>query len=317
MAAANGIIRNIRDNAPSLGVILFAGFIFLAFSARDSTVLKKEQRPEFLNFTVGFYKDGGDRAGSGAYFEALRKELELAFHGHGRVEFKVYGTCEQLCEALRDDSIQIGGELSPIEYTENYDDYGFQPLVGIEYGGQAHYYSVLFVPDGQDKEVGNHKFEQGQDNVGYLKCLLDNYDRYQIAYVNDRSSASGYMYPRSYLLHHGFDQRNCQPLKSGSDIYRRVLDLDTDSGCIAGFVAEFRFKGYQRCDTISDTACDTSHIECRFPGDRYARPIIIDKSDPIPNGVFVISNRFSHDRTRISESGLAALIRIWKTIKEV
>ena len=67
---------------------------------------------------------------------------------------------------------------------------------------------------------------------------------------------------------------------------------------IAGFLADFRLDRYKK-KYREET--------------NYYEPLIIDKSDPIPNGVFVISNAAANK----NEAQMEEIVRIWKTVRPV
>lgn len=362
------LLPNLVANAWPLVIILSFVFILMAFLDQGETVTGDPFGGDQWELRVGFYKRGLDEreyfedAGGEASKEQLVFKLRKALKANnGRLNDLYYGDFGDLLERLESGAIDVAGELSPIEYVDNYRRYNFSPLVGIEYNDKAFYHSILFVRGGVDfcEQVG-------RDNVRLIVDSTTSRER-QILYSDDEGSASGYYYPLSYLLEHDISESRAKRLPLDADIFLKVLELGKPSEpnekngqnngtatqpterreCaadrnrsrfVAGFLADFRLDKYEKqvecrqewnkwrvehkgsSDLQTEWKEDPKSKDCKKPWEiddsfsNCTKALRVDKSDPIPNGVFVVSNVF---RKKFGKERLAALIGVWKTVRPV
>lgn len=144
--------------------------------------------------------------------------------------------------------------------------------------------------------------------------------------------------------------RDAKALNEYDDIYKAVLEKSEDHKFVAGFITDFRYdkklndkklkdkeEGYTKYETVlrksgEDTEIARFETDSRYDNllevikaderrevdrekykdkyDKYYDPFIVDKSSPIPHGVFVISKK---------RKGLKIdkLVRLWKSVKDV
>ena len=297
---AEQIVKNLRLNLQSLGIILvfMVGYVAFATKSDLSSNPAQKQRP----ITVGLFKDI-DEDVLGYFWELTNKLRPVLESECESVDFVPFNELDQLCDRLKKGEIDIAGELTPIQYVENYAENGFKPFLGIEYDGSPYYHSVLFAPNDVDDRFNiTLKDMPGRDNLETIINLIRKHNC-TIA-LKERPSTSGYYYPISYLLDKGIDLSDIKDkrkeLKDHKRIYREVLIKNPKNAFIAGFLANYRFRRYKE---------DPNSVF--LDGEDYYEPFIIDKSDPIPNGVFVISKR------AIEELDEDKLIRIWKTVQNI
>jgi len=286
-------------------MIVFLSVITVgAFMLKQSTPSIETLQDKF-SLVIGLYKAEKDEK---EYFSALIKALEAKeISALFNPRFKYYSDLEELCDDMLDGKVDIAGELSPIEYVKNYRAYKFKPFLGIEYDGRAFYHAVFFAPN--DATLFIHHFEEkpGHDNLKLVKSLLEDlkYDA-KILFLGKKSSTSGYYYPRSYFIDQKIRFAWTKAFNNHENIYKEVLKKDGKQDLknseakryIAGFLADFRLKYYK------DKYCKETNCY---------EPLIIDKSDPIPNGVFVISNAAANK----NEAQMEEIVRIWKTVRPV
>ncbi len=313
------LFYNVRQNAlPLLLIIVVAGIVG-GFQLRGVLTEPDSGDAEAVTLTIRLYK-GGKSANE--QFGKLKVALEKAFNKEENgfiLDIKFEPNLQALCRDLDEGDVDIGGELSPIEYVNTYRSHKFSPLLGIEFNGSAYYYSVLFVRN--DREFDGTTFGKGlgEDNlrrimelVGPLKDDRDGDDdgmKRVVAYSADQSSTSGYWYPKSYLLRHDVHSEHLKELAKHRDIYEKVI---CKGDYVAGFLAEFRLDIYKS----EQEQCEGYPKPLNL---KKFEPLIVDKSAPIPNGVFVISKaakqRFS--RGPKGNTALDRLVRVWKTVKDV
>ncbi len=230
------------------------------------------------------------------------------------VEFKYYNHIEgrdQLGEALKSGDVHIAGELSPIEFNKFYKGYKFNALLGIEYNRSAFYRSLLFVPQGEfrgrtfnakgETECYGDK-ELGRDYIKDIKQLINEHGK-EIVHLEDENSTSGYYYPKSFMIDNRIEISNVETVSENELVFKKVLkkpEGDNQHKYIAGFLADFRYEYY---------FCKKG----LWTDEEYYKPLVIDKSDPIPNGVFVISKVKNND----NELDVDKIIRLWKGIQDV
>jgi ABC-type phosphate/phosphonate transport system substrate-binding protein len=291
-----GILRyykNIKDNFWPLTIIALFIIIFAAFLIRGSPQAEEEKKDKH-SLTIGFYKQGEDEE---VYFEKLKAGLEAALGNHFDVTFRHRSSLTSMCEEIRDGKLDIAGEFSPIEFVTHYKEYKFEPLVGIEYDESAYYHTYFFVLKGE--LVHGYVFEEkpGVDYLQIVKNMLKDNKDCAIAHLASEDSTSGFHYPRSFLIDNDIDPGRTKRLQKHRDIYEKVLRRKGDHKYIAGFLAGFRIERFKK----------------DFEQDKYGEPLIVDKTDPIPNGVFVIAKAKKNDKNL----QLDKLIRLWKSIRNV
>jgi ABC-type phosphate/phosphonate transport system substrate-binding protein len=251
---------------------------------------------EEIEVRVALYKQGGL---GDTYFQHLRSALELAFdQGSFRLKFAQSAPEEQLYQQLRDGDVDVVGELTPAQYVLNHRRSKFRPLLGIEYNNTAFYRSVLVVPN--EAPLGNNFFRKapGCDNLQTIRLLIQGDAK--ILYLCSDKSTSGYYYPISYMLDHGISLEATRCYDEDYAIYEDVL-AKKDNNLIAGWLADYRLDSYTRIKDV-----DERLKKC---GD----PIVVDRSDPIPHGVFVISDQF---RKKLTQDQYQDLLGRWKTVTD-
>ncbi len=287
-------VKNIVANSRQLTIIgVFVGVFFYFVVGRTSE--QEEISEESRRLRIGLCKR--DQS-AGPYFEELEERLTVAFEIAGYELLFEYKGVGFVLSGLKSGYYDIGGELSPMEYVAHYKDHDFSPLVGIEYDGRAYYHSLLFIPlDAPVDSSIKYSSTPGIDNIDFLTKLVREKGK-MIAHSNAPFSASGFYYPQAYMLQLGLDRRSALSLDT-DDIYREVL-MGLGNDIVAGFLPDFRYEAIR-------SRRDSN--EADFEG--YAEAYVIDKSDPIPHGVFVLSDeaRKGLDKTEI--------IRIWKTVRDV
>ncbi len=341
--------KKIKDNLWSLVVIGIFNLIFIAIlSIEVLTSDKKNKDKEAENvpeLKIGFYKPNQDEK---EYFKNLISELKNTL-GNDNVIPKYFSNLKHMCGELKDGNIDIAGELSPIEYVKYCKKYRFEPFLGIEYNNKSFYRSILFMPKDLkiDGKIFTGKTGPRLDYIEDIGKLIEKYDC-KIAYLDDRDSTSGYYYALSFLIDNNINiYRDAKALNKYDDIYKAVLEKSEDHKFVAGFITDFRYdklkdkeEGYTKYETVLRKSGEDTEIarfetgsrynnllevikaDERKEGDRekykdkydkYYDPFIVDKSSPIPNGVFVISN-ISKKRKGLE---IDKLVRLWKSVSPV
>lgn len=283
-------------------IILLSVVIFVVFTLKQNAQSEDSTKSDFI-LTIGLYK--ANERNVNLYFSSISKELKEVLDKYFKdVRFKHFTDIDSLCKEINNGSVHIAGEFSPIEYIERWKSYRFKPLVGIEYNDKPFYHSVLFVPL-KACRIG-HTFEKkvGRDHLADLKRLLSKEDC-KIVHLKKTDSTSGYYYPRSYLIDQDIVRENTTTLDEYESIFQTVLKKDPENKNIAGFMADFRLN------TLTEKYF--SEKEDAPKNAEYDKPLIIDKSDPIPNGVFVISNALAGN----PNFNLKLLTRRWKSVRPV
>ncbi len=298
------IHQNIKANLRPFLIILLSIFIFISFTLRNAENLTKSIEPKLEPLVVGLYKSGEDEE---EYFKDFKPQLEKVLNEYPnrkwKVEVKSFSSLDMLCEAIKDGKVHIAGEFTPIEYVVRREKCKFQPFLGIEYNGQAYYHSVLFVPRKDENFPSGFSQEEGIDNQGTIFSMLNARREARLALLEQKDSTSGYYYPHAYLIREGLPFHEAKGFQTSEKIYKTVLKNGKKNRFIGGFLADFRLKNYER--KVVNEKDENGKPQ-------YAKPLIIAKSDPIPNGVFVMS------REKINQENSAdikRLIRIWKTLK--
>ena len=306
------LLENINKNRQSFMIIALAVAFFVSFSITQGKQDEKQKDGRVIN--IGFYKQDKEAK---EYFSALREKLKKAFNMH-KISIKeyYYGNPDALCHDIKNNKIDIAGEISPIAYVNNYSYCDYSPLLGIEYNGNAYYYSVFFVPLGDERNDITLKADPGFDNIGKIRTSLMKKSEGTLA-LYSALSTSGYYYPRAYLLNSGINIDIRQDISRHETIFKSVLRKNKKSDAdenknkyFGGFLADFRYNYFYQ--EYSHCAPDTKNKDC-WKNDELAMPHVIDKTDPIPNGVFVISN----ESLRSNIYDLNKIRRIWKTVRNV
>ncbi len=301
----HGIIANINKNRQSLFIICLAAVVFFAFSLKGSGAKIEDTPPSTIK--IGLYKEGSGKTPEEYYAKFVAaiqsKSIERQI---GKVEVDFYGNLDAICDDLKQGQINIAGEISPIEYVKNYSKCAFKPFLGIEYSNKSYYQSVFFAANDVERFGENFRDEIGHDNLHKIKSLLKDRLNRSVLAVQSTDSTSGYYYPRSYMIDEGIDHNRTHKFKGHGDIFLNVLRKKEDNRFVGGFLADWRYAIYK-----NDIAEKKGIYDDKF---EYAMPFIIDKSDPIPNGVFVISKTLTD---KASASEIHKIKRIWKTIRDI
>ncbi len=309
-ATASQLLSNVRMNAWPLLIISAFAFVFTSFLTQGQRAPgAPEERPR-ATIRLGLCKPGS----TPTYFKTLESELTKALTRGNKYEVKVSyaGDMDELCKQLRSDEVDVAGEFTPIEYVNRYRTSRFSPLVSIEYENTAYYRSILFVP--HRATVGAYTFvdEPGVDNLATIRDMISECNALVVHREKASASASGYYYPRSHLLDHDIEFKHTQSLNSDDQIFLDVL-TKKDNNLVAGWLADFRFKARkERIDEERQKRRDGEEGEQPEFAD-CADPFVVDKSDPIPHGVFVVSDSFRNNPA----VDLPELIGIWKTVRGV
>lgn len=295
------ILNNITRNKQSLLIICISVIVFFAFSIKESGSPNNIKTSHTLK--LGLYIDDGNKK-SKEYYSHLIKTLQSTNieNSLGQLEIKHYKNIDAVCSAFKNGEIEIAGELSPIEYVFKSSECGFRPFLGLEYNNKTYYRSIFFSADGVNRFEEIFKNEAGYDNLKKIQDLLDE-DKSRVGReaalaLHKSFSTSGYYYPRSYLIDKNINPDRRHEISSHEDIYRNVLEKTENNQFLGGFLADFRYDKYKK--KYKDDAA-------------YSTPFIIDKSDPIPNGVFVISKKLMANKN----VDLVKIKRIWKTMRDI
>lgn len=301
----NNVINNINKNRQSLLIIFLSAFVFFAFSAKGSFEKASIDTPPAI-ITVGLHLSGSEKLPEEYY-----KELDIALKSKnigdkiGVIKVVYLGNLDAVCDALKSGDIDIAGEISPIEYVRNYSNYEFKPFLGIEYNNKTHYQSVFFSVN-DDRFNNKFKDDLGYDNLEIIKSLLKNKRTNAVLAVQSGDSTSGYYYPRSYMIDENINHRRTHKFKAHKDIFNHVLRISENNRFVGGFIADWRYKNYEKEITEKRGIYNSQY--------KYSTPFILDKSDPIPNGVFVMSKKFYKST---SGEEMERIRRVWKTIRKI
>lgn len=314
--------------------IFFVGFVFIS-ETNLNEVLGRVKASKPTKVKIGLYRRA---KGAFEYFGELKEGLIEGFaESDFDLEFTQYTTVEELTEALRRDDLMIAGELSAIEYVDLIDKGGFSPFLSLEYDEQTFYRSYMFVPEGapvivpKDSPVESAEMIPipGEEYLTLVLWALKD-GGYWIAHPDGDMSASGYVYPLAFLYKLDISDGPIQPLADYKEVYEKVLTFNNNK-MIAGIMADYQLKYLQetkeriercwsdenkkwplkkRLDRLVET--EDKMFYARF-GD-CAPPLVIERLDPIPHGLFVISNKASQTLTPELKKKLQ---RVWKTIDDV
>ncbi len=279
------IISSIRKNLWPLLAVGFVIAIAYAYLMKENAKVLDQLEKKLPNgsvLTIGLYKKDYPSAD---FFATLQTRLKEAFLegsyaldnaddiGFSDIAFKEFANLDDLCKAMLLGEVDIAGELSPIEYVNKYRTCSFQPFLGMEYNGNAYYYSYLFAPNDGSVIKAESGYETWPDLKGFnfirrlrqLLSLRRMNEFTQIAISSKDLSASGHYYPKAYLVRHNIGLDAAKGFNDDNTIFKTVLlgrhkkayeqqeekptksDTTTKTSArvgnryIAGFIANFKF----------------------------------------------------------------------------
>ncbi len=340
--------KNIKDNFWPLTFIVGFICLFAIFLSRGSPTGEEKEIVK-MDLKIGFYKPGD--IDEEDYFENLITELNKALGTYYEIEFTCYNYLEGkggMGEDIKNGKIHIAGELSPIEYNKYFKKYKFNAFLGIDYNGHSFYRSLFFVPQiefkEEQKELEEDKVKSfigektvGRDYIADVKRLLEENEK-EIVCLNDKNSTSEFYYPKCFMIDNDIGSCNVAYVSEHKFVFNKVLKktVKDEHKFIAGFLADFRYYNYfkKQCKCVwhlqvynnplsvygLDILANYQYYIGRvidyynlFCTEDYYKPLVIYKSDPIPNGVFVISKAKENDH----KLDVKRVIRLWKGIEDV
>jgi ABC-type phosphate/phosphonate transport system substrate-binding protein len=322
------LLDNLRANAWQLVTIGAFAAVLFAFLVSDLARTEPDDGDpceaiagEHVVLKIGLWKKSQPAR---EFFRPLVDRLKDALGGVYTVETEDLAGTGDLCAKLSRGEIHVAGELSPVEYLKVKSSCRVEPFLGIEYNGSPYYHSILFVA--RDREFKLTKFKDAL-GVNYLQAISDIVERYptmKIARLHeDSGSASGYWYPRSFLIHNQMKTQG-YPLFEEEEIIKRVLGRDTNNEYIAGFVADYILNAMTPADCKSQEEVDANtpagckpekeaDPERRLDPKEFHCPVQVDKSDPILNGLFVMTK----DKRTQAVLKVPCLRGLWKTLRPI
>ena len=292
------VFSNLRTNSWPIVTILLFSTVTISLIYKDWIFADNSVSNEPNKITIGFFKEKKT-----AYFDGLKSRLQKSLQNEN---FKVTidessNDINQLCDKLKAGDIDIAGEFSPLDFVLKHDECQIEPLIGIEYDNSPYYRSLLVVRKGPP-ETCSLEFKSGYSNI--LEKIKQNIDKNTrncvIAYSGDKTSTSGYYYPQSYFIEHGILSKSILPLGSDAESYKAVMDTREEGNgtkeIVASFVADYIYKSNSK-----------KYTEGEEP------TIIVDATDPIPNGIFAIRKELGDDPKFRKE----VLLSVWKSVRGV
>jgi ABC-type phosphate/phosphonate transport system substrate-binding protein len=292
------VYQNIKANRAPLLMIVAAAVVLGVFGIRGWAE-SEDAMACGGSITIALFKEGR----TNSYYAEFQDSLEQALERNGwQVRFALDLSRQQVMDSLQSGEIHIAGEFSPLNYIENYERYEFQPFLALEYNRQSYYHSILFAPDRVNRPPRGHFLvdEIGSDNLGTILSALSPDGEGYIAIARDSGSTSGHLYPKSFLISNGVGTDRVKAEFDHNGIWQAVLDTTLRNNTfVGGFIADFRFRQITSKSTFDST--------------KYATPFELDKSDPIPQGLFVISNKAASN----TDLHIQCLTRVWKTVRNI
>lgn len=278
----------------------------IAAVATIYAIMSEPLKMETIRIGVAL-KDGQSEESVGptyeAFFNEVNRSLEqsreknLIWKGQPLLDVKnikyVSGT-KRLMDAIKNDSVEIFGELSPYLAVNAKERYGAEPFVSPEYYGSRTYDAVFFV-----RRNSPYKDVMEASNLEDIITILADKTRGKKLATGNEQSTSGFWYPRAKIL--GF--RMLDPNIGFRDISDQIEDnakllAAVENGTqqvIAGVTARFRL-----CPGANTTKCN--HETLRVVGDIRG----------IPHGAFSMSRRLRDHFDRDPLNQVGVIQSAWK-----
>lgn len=290
---------NIKNNFWPL--VTIACFFVAALYAilHDEFKLYEREKKFEETIRIGLFKEGDDQP-----FKELGEKIldSIPNKANVKVTLKTISEFKEACRLFQEKKLDILGEVTPNVYIDKSSECNFEPFIGIEYQWSPYYRSVLF-SSSHGKMCGiKYSKDHDANNLGeaLTKLKASSNNDCKVAYVKDEDSASRYYYPISYLMEESVSTEAMQPLTNDETVFKSIFengvgDMKPDK-YVAGFLPDYRYNRYITKFNKEDEA------------------IVLDTTDPIPNGLFVARKGVFNE---LNEDTKSRILNVWKGIRNV
>lgn len=295
------ITENLKVNKWPLVTLLFFLFISIAAIFRDEIKSLEEEKTFNQPIRIGLFKQNDDQP-----FKELREKILESIPNKVNIQVTIdyFSKFDTACDLMKEEQLDILGEVTPNVYVDRSVECNFEPFVGIEYQDDPYYRSILFSSLENDDMCGvNFTSKSGENNLGNAleKLEATSNNKCKVAYVDDEKSTSRYYYPVSYLMDKSIPTEAMQPLSNDREVFDSIVNNGLNGNpkmYVAGFLPDYKYNKYSN----------------ENDGFYKQKVIILDTTDPIPNGLFVVRKGVF---TKINKDVKNKIIDVWKGIRNI